>query len=117
MKKLLFINLILFTLYSCEKQSDYSLTTIYYVPDSLKIEQRKWVIETVRAASQHMTGGDYEDVDNTIKTTVAMSNELFQVSEIGLKKINQNDMYSPIYIKSSEFSKKEKLIFDSLQNN
>lgn len=35
----------------------YTLISISYIPDSLKKEHREWIKETVRAASQHMTGG------------------------------------------------------------
>ena len=55
---------------SCSSDDEYpryTLETIKYVPDSLKIKHRTWVTETIRAASQHMTGGDYEDVDVTIR--------------------------------------------------
>ena len=65
---LLFLFTILFT--NCEKAEKYpkySICEIEFVPDSLKQEHRKFIIETVRAGSQNMTGGDYEDVDETIQ--------------------------------------------------
>lgn len=66
--KLIYVVLATVILGSCSQQDNYPkyrLTTIQYVPDSLKSEYSKFITETVRAASQQMNGGDYEDVDET----------------------------------------------------
>lgn len=94
----------------------YSLETIEYIPDSLKTEHRIWITETIRAASQHMTGGDYEDIDATIRQAKSTADELFQVNVIGLrKKINEN-YWDDLHLKPNELNQKEKVILDSLLN-
>lgn len=94
----------------------YSLETIEYVPDSLKVEHRLWITETIRAASQHMTGGDYEDVDETIIQAKRTADELFQVNVIGLRKEINENYWDDLHLKPSELNHKEKVILDSLLN-
>ena len=122
MKKLFIISLLLtIILSSCGdtriKYPIYSLDTIEYVPDSLKKEQREWITETIRAASQNMTGGDYEDVDETIQQVEITSNRLFEVSALGLRKQINDNYWDDLYIMPVEFNKSEKQIFDSLSVN
>ena len=95
----------------------YSLTTIEYIPDSLKKEHRDYITETIRAASEHMTGGDYEDVDVTIRQAKWTADELFQTSEVGLRKEIDDNTYHNLHIRQRDFTVKEKQIFDSLQLN
>ena len=99
-----------------EKYPKYSLATIDYVPDSLKAEHRKFITETVRAASQHMTGGDYEDVDETIQQAHTTANNIFSVKVIGLKKELYENEWDALRIKPQDFTAEEKRIFDSLSN-
>lgn len=105
---------------SCSKHNEYpkySLETISFVPDSLKEQHRKWITETVRAASQHMTGGDYEDVDATIRQAKYTADELYQTKIIGLKKSINENYWEDLHLTPNELTKKEKLILDSLVNN
>lgn len=84
---------VLFSLTSCgeEKYPKYSLITIEFIPDSLKAEHRKFITETVRAASNQMTGGDYEDVDETIIQAERTADNIFSSSVVGLRKeIDEN---------------------------
>lgn len=106
-------------MWSCnyEKYPKYSLTTIHYVPDSLKSEHRKFITETVRAASQHMTGGDYEGVDETIKQAEITADNVFSVSIIGLKKQVDDNYWNNLYLKPDQFTPYEKMVFDSLFNS
>lgn len=100
-----------------EKYPKYSLQTIEYVPDSLKVEHRKFITETVRAASQQMTGGDYEDVDETISQAEITADRVFSIKVIGLKKELYENDWTALLIKPSDFNAYEKLIFDSLSNS
>lgn len=96
--------------------SNYSLYTVKYVPDSLKLEYRTWITETVRAASYNMTGGDYERPDWTIMEAKEKADDIFQKETIGLRlEIKHKDEY-PIYhyILPSEMNEKEKDILNSL---
>lgn len=94
----------------------YSIEKIKYVPDSLKAEHRAWITETIRAASQHMTGGDYEDVDETIIEAKRTADRLFQVNVIGLRKEINEKSWDDLHLKPIELNHKEKLILDSLLN-
>ena len=115
-----FLNALLAVVFlsSCnsDKYPKYSLETIDYVPDSLKVEHRKFITETVRAASQHMTGGDYEDVDETIQQAERTADNIFSVKVIGMKKELYKDQWDALRIKPQNFTPEEKRIFDSLSN-
>jgi hypothetical protein len=100
-----------------EKYPKYSLITIQYVPDSLKAEHRKFITETVRAASQHMTGGDYEDVDETIKQAERTADNVFSVSVIGLEKQIDDNYWNNLKLLPNQFTPYEKRAFDSLINS
>ena len=93
---------------------EYSLTTIQSVPDSLKEKQRGWILETVRASNQHLSAGDYEDIDGTIIQVERTANDLFANSEWGLRKLVKDKQWVFIEIKPSDFSTYEKKVFDSL---
>lgn len=95
----------------------YTLETIEYVPDSLKQEHRTWITETVRAASQHMTGGDYEDIDETIRQAKWTADDLFEVSVIGLRKKIDRNLRNDLHLKPSELNAHEIKILDSLSDN
>lgn len=96
---------------------NYSLGKISYIPDSLKTKHREFVKETVRAASQHMTGGDYEDVDETIIQAKHTADDLFQVTEIGLiKHVNEN-YWDDIEIRIQDMDPYEKEIYNQLNKN
>src|SRR5690349_9539891 len=55
----------------------YQYTIMREVPDSLKDDMAKWITETVRAANQHMTGGDYEDPEDVIDEAEDVAKNLF----------------------------------------
>lgn len=103
---------------SCEneKYPKYRLTTIFYIPDSLKSEHRKFITETVRAASQHMTGGDYENVDETIKQVEKTADDVFCVKVIGLEKTIDENYWTALKLKPDELTDYEKRVLDSLVN-
>jgi hypothetical protein len=102
--------------YPKENYPKYSLETIEYVPDSLKVEHRLWIKETIRAASQQMTGGDYEDVDATIRQAKWTADELFQVSIVGLRKEINDNYYDDLHLKPKELNLFENTVLDSLTN-
>lgn len=98
------------------KYPRYSIEKIHIVPDSLKSAHREWIKETVRAASMHMTGGDYEDVDETILQAEQTANRIFEIQIIGLRKEINEDFYSDVIILPNEFTANDKHILDSLRN-
>jgi hypothetical protein len=102
--------------YQVETYPRYSLETIEYIPDTLKVEHRTWITETIRSASQHMTGGDYEDVDGTIRQAKWTADELFQVSIVGLRKEIDDNNYNDLRLKPTELNGYEIKVLDSLKN-
>ena len=110
---------VLFSLVSCneDKYPKYSLTTIEFVPDSLKAEHRKFITETVRAASNQMTGGDYEDVDETIIQAERTADNIFSSSIVGLRKEIDENYWNSLELKPNELNVYEKKILDSLVNS
>lgn len=110
---------LMFSLESCNHKytqpeyPQYSITTKAVVPDSLREDQRKFVVETVRAASQHMTGGDYEDVDDTIDQARLTSEDLFSIEVQCLYKID-GPSENGTTILPQHFTSKEKEIFRKL---
>lgn len=94
------------------KFPQYSITSITYIPDSLKEKHRSWVLETVRAANQHLSAGDYEDIDETIEQAQETGDNLFGKTVIGLQKESAPWVYEEI--KPEDFSPREKKVFDSL---
>ena len=110
---------VLFSLVSCneDKYPKYSLTTIEFVPDSLKAEHRKFITETVRAASNQMTGGDYEDVDETIIQAERTADNIFSSTVVGLRKEIDENYWNSLELKPNELNVYEKKILDSLVNS
>lgn len=101
--------------YDDDSYKRYSLTSIYFVPDSLKAAHREFIIEATRAASQHMTGGEYEEVDKTIEQAEETADRVFQTKVIGLKLEGHTDgNWYYEYIRPENFTPTEKHIFDSL---
>lgn len=110
---------VIFSLTSCseEKYPKYSLTTIEFIPDSLKAEHRKFITETVRAASNQMTGGDYEDVDETIIQAERTADNIFSSNIIGLRKKIDDNHWNDLKLKPNELNVYEKKVLDSLVNS
>ena len=105
---------------SCESTEiypRYSVDTKDVIADSLKNEYRTWITETVRAASQNMTGGDYEDVDETIEQCERIAERIFS-EEVTALRIEVDEHYYNDFLKTeSELNDYEKTILDSLTTN
>jgi len=118
MKKLItLLTIVLLT--SCsekkeEKYPTYKIITSSFVPDSLKKEYRIFITETVRAASQHMTGGDYEDADETIEQAQETAFKIFSIEKPAL--IVKYADWEYMRILEQDMNEKEKAIFKKLIN-
>lgn len=119
--KLVICSIIISTLTSCLERGkqvvypQYSLVTFSEVPDSLKADHREWVKETVRAANQNLTAGDYEDIDDTIEEVMRTSESLFSVETITLrKKLGEGD-FEYTDLNPKELTIKEKVILKNLK--
>ena len=120
MKSILFI--LVLCCISCTNRNpqnnvEYSLTTIQSVPDSLKEKQRGWILETVRASNQHLSAGDYEDIDETIIQVERTADNLFEVETYGLRKQFSDGTFDYMDYKPNELNTYEKRILDSLVNS
>lgn len=115
---LLILVILSILLSSCgeEKYPKYSLISIEFIPDSLKSEHRKFIVETISAASYHMNGGDYEDVDETIAQAERTANKIFRSKIIGLRKQINENYWDDLKLKPIELNEFEKKILDSLIN-
>lgn len=108
------------SLVGCQVEDDrekveYRIVPIYHVPDSLKEAHRNFIIEATRAASQHMSAGEYEEVDETIEQAEITADRLFQVKTIGLERVfPRRNGYISEDILPKDFTAHEKRIFDSL---
>ena len=94
---------------------DYVYTYGDVLPDSSRKDMAKWITETVKSASQQMTGGDYEDPEDLIEQCEETGLRLFQVRVEGLnirKKSNGYFEFVPKY----ELTQKQLLIFNDLKN-
>ena len=115
-KKILLLILSI-SMLSCKediKYPAYALTKITYIPKEQKEKHTKFITETIRAASQQMTGGDYEDVDQTIIQAERTADNLFQIEILGLRKNINENYWDSIEIKPEDFNMKEKKIFEQL---
>ncbi len=84
------------------------------VPDSMKTKQQEWITSTVKAASFHLSAGDYEHVDRTINEVTEQSYKLFSVQVNGLIHIKVE--YEPSeLIPYEDLNPIEKHTFDSLK--
>ena len=51
----------------------------WVIPDSLKATAGRWVVDAISAASNHMSGGDYEDPDDLVEEVVKSVDRFFAV--------------------------------------
>jgi hypothetical protein len=119
MKRVLLVLVLAITLLSCEQRPPmypmYSLTTVKVIPDSLSTEYREYVIRLVSAASNHMSAGDYEDVDVTIIQAKRTADDLFSRDVIGLTKRINSSHWDNIEILEKDFNDMEIFIFHKLK--
>lgn len=69
MKYFLFIFAFMFA--SCSMKKEYSLMESPYevsIPEENREKYQQFIINTVSAASYHMSGGDYEDPEDVIES-------------------------------------------------
>lgn len=85
--------------------------------DSLQTEYREWVKETVRAASEHMTGGDYEDADETILQSQQTALQIFGTTEICLLILIDGNQYNTYTVRQKDMTLDQKRIFNILLNS
>ena len=61
-----------------------------------------------------MTGGDYENVDKTIRQAKETADEIFGIKVIGLRKKIDDNYWNDLELKPSDLNNKELIILDSL---
>lgn len=119
MKNLLLISLLIILVVSCEytptKYPIYRLSTVKMVPDSLKDDQAKFIVETMRAASNNLTTSDYEDVDDAIEEAQESSEKIFSIEVRCLERLDNSSEYWQTILPNF-MSENEKKIFNELIN-
>ena len=110
MVKTLFITIAALFVISCNGEPSYEIETMEYVPDSLKSQQREFMIKLTESASKNMSGGDYEDVYETLQEAERISEDMFSVKVEGLR---EKRSWKKLY--PWEFSAREKFIFNELK--
>lgn len=86
------------------------------VPDSLRFAMAEWVKETVRAASNQMTGGDYEDPEDVIVQAEKTANRLFsRTTRAEGMRFYRKSADNPSEIRYENLSIPEKKVFDELK--
>lgn len=63
------------------------------IPDSLRDDMAKFITETVRAADQHLTTSDYEDVDDVVSEVRSTAFKIYSFETQGLQYNDPNDEY------------------------
>ena len=94
------------------KYPKYSITTVQYVPDSLKSEYTAWIQENVRARKNKM--GSVKDMESTHYAMVRAAKVLYAHKVLGLRITTNDAAYSSVSKVPWEMNQKEKAIFDSL---
>lgn len=113
---------VLFSFIACKKDMSikypiYSKTKVSYIPDSLKTKYREWIKETIKASNQHLSAGNYEDIDETIEQAEQTANNIFEVETYGLRKQFSDGDFDYLDYKPNELNAYEKRILDSLVNS
>jgi hypothetical protein len=119
------LSLLCFLIVSCGTSKDengrplypkYEVGSYRLVPDSLRHKQREWITKTVAAASNHMTGGDYEDPEDLVDEVTEESYTVFSVDVATLSVKTCSDCYwdnlDPRLLTTSQ-----KATLDSLQKH
>lgn len=122
MKKLLILSLTIITclLWSCSTETtppiEYRYTYQLEVPDSNLTKMTTWITTTVSAASQHMTGGDYEDPEDLVEETTRQAQQIFAVKVEGLNKYKRKGGQTDyVFIPFPELDSSEVVLFHQLK--
>ena len=100
-------------LIGCSNYPKYEIAVTTKVPDSLNQRREQFIIEVVRAASLHMTGGDYEDPEDVIEEADNIFIGMYATPVKGLRVWNCHGCY-PEFITPKEMDVEQKLIFEKL---
>ncbi len=99
-----------------DTDAEYQYVKGDYLSDSAKIEMTYWITETMKASSNQMTGGDYEDPEDVIEQLEETGRRLFTKRVDGLRKWNSEGRYWDDFVPVYELTKRELFILDSLKN-
>lgn len=117
-KNLIYYVLFFVCLTGCTNQTkypEYKLTTMIYIPDTVKTEYKTWIQETTRAAHQHLSAGKYSDADAIVYSVKREADIIFGKKIECLEKSINDNFLDNIEIPPAEMTEKEKLIFKKLR--
>jgi len=129
MKKNLLLFLVLsfclLFLQSCESRQNerVNYNTVEYavrdhIPDSLLAKRDLWITETIKAASNRMTGGDYEDPEDLIEEVGELADKNFQRKSEGLYytyKTSSDDFGTYVFVPYSKLTPAQKITFNKIK--
>ena len=95
-------------------KSIYSVSTITFVPDSLRLKQAEWITETMRAASNRLTTSDYEDPEDVLQQAQYTSEEIFG-RKVSCLRIS-HDTGDHEYVIQERMTPEQRIIYDRLVN-
>lgn len=105
--------LIAFLFISCTDYPKYSVSYEDSVPDSLKDEQKNFIIEATKAASFHMTGGDYEDPEDVIWGASKVFEHIYSVRVDGLYTVPCHGCYG-YFTPEHELTEAQRKIYNDI---
>lgn len=117
MKTAFIILILALVIIGCDNKTEYprySLTSMEVVDDSLQEKYQEWIIRESSALSLHMTGGDYEDVDETAYAIKRIADRIFAKKKLVLRVEIDNNYFNDLILTEKEMNEKQKQIFKGL---
>ena len=119
--KNLFLFLMLSLLVSCKqanlpKYTNYSIDTEEIILSENKEKATIFIENLVSKSNFHMTGGDYEDPEDVINQAQQTALEMYGTKVLGLSVDINDDGFSDKFIPTTEFSKKDSIIYNYLKS-
>lgn len=102
------------SLIGCDEYPKHVLGVRSNVPDSLKDKQANFVIETTKAASFHMTGGDYEDPEDVIEKANEIFERIYSVEVDGMFTYPGHGAH-PTFTQESDLTPSQLIIYKELK--
>lgn len=97
MKKIITFILLSILFYACDSKEERCKVNCYpvqYQTPEDREKQAAFIISVVKAATEHLTTGDYEDVDDTIAEAKRQSKDLFYHTRIKCVDCNWQEVTS-----------------------
>lgn len=98
------------------KYTNYSIDTEEIILSENKEKATIFIENLVSKSNFHMTGGDYEDPEDVINQAQQTALEMYGTKVLGLSVDINDDGFSDKFIPTTEFSKKDSIIYNYLKS-